>query len=227
MEKPNSRGREGSWTFKEEGIIPESQREKNGNSHSFPLEDKSNIEEWEQGIADQTTGKRYVNPIIVISVIVALGISFLGYKFYQKVEKQNASREFSALVESVSGKLIKLASNSEGVVNEIKKDWYEAIFSEDKKGDFNLAIMAVHIRRADDISSLRDLSNEISLNIKKMNPPIGKEKDYQRLKEIYLLFNKYADMAISPTGSFQSYSQQDTRLGVEIKSAIKELELMK
>ena len=60
-----------------------------------------------------------------------------------------------------------------------------------------------------------------------MNPPEGKDREFQRLKELYLLFDRYADMAVSPTGSLQTYSEQNGKLTVEIKSAIKELELMK
>lgn len=175
----------------------------------------------------QTHAKRYVNPIIVFSVVVALGISFLGFKFYQNMERRNANREFSLLVGAVSGKLITLASRSEDVVDEMNKEWRDAIFSEYNKRDFNQAIVEVRMKRSSEISSIKELSESIAIDIKKMNPPEGKEKDFQRLKELYLLFNKYADMAVSPSGSLQTYSQQNSELTVEIKSAIKELELMK
>lgn len=174
-----------------------------------------------------SSSRRYISPIIVVSVIVALGTSLLGYRFYQGVEKRNASREFAALVGSVSGKLITLGANSQDVVDEINKEWREAIFSEDRKRDFNDAILEVRTKRSSDISSLKRLSEEISTDIKNMNPAEGKEQDYQRLKELYLLFNRYADMAISPSGSLQTYSEQNSKLTVEIKSAIKELELLK
>jgi hypothetical protein len=175
----------------------------------------------------QTHTKRYVNPIIVVSVVVALGISFLGFKFCQNMERRNASREFSSLVGAVSGDLITLALRSEDVVNDINKEWRDAIFSEYKKRDFNEAIAEVRVKRSSEISSIKELSESIAIDIKKMNPPEGKEKDFQRLKELYLLFNKFADMAVSPSGSFQTYSQQNSALTVEIKSAIRELELMK
>ena len=174
---------------------------------------------------DQQRMKKLISPIIVVSVILALAISFIGYKFYLNIEKRNAEREFSALVVSISGKLIKLAIDSEDVVDEINKAWREAIFS--KPRDFNEAIMEIRLKRAADISAISKLSTNISDEIKKMTPPNGKEKDFQRLKELYLLFNKYADMAASPSGSLQSYSQQNSQLATEIKSAIKELEMMK
>jgi hypothetical protein len=175
----------------------------------------------------QKSGKKLVNPIIVVSVVVALAISFVGYKFYQNIERRTANIEFSALVRAESGKMIKLAIISEDVVAEINKAWREAIFSEYRKRDFNYAIMEVREKRAADILSIESLSKEIGEDIKKMNPPEGKEKDCQRLKEIYLLFNKYADMAVTPSGSLQTYSQQNSEITVKIKSAIKELEMMR
>jgi len=193
----------------------------------------------------QKPKKKLVNPIIVVSVIIALVISFIGYKLYSNIEKRNADiekrnaeiakeeqklqadREFSALVLAISGKMIELAIDSETVVDEINRAWREAIFSKDGKRDFNDAIMEVKRIRAYDISSIKSLKNEIAEEIKKMTPPVGKEKDYQRLKELYLLFNKYADMAVTPSGSLQAYSQQNSELTVEIKSAVKELEMMR
>ena len=107
----------------------------------------------------QKSAKRYVNPIIVVSVIIALAISFIGYKFYLNIEKRRAEiakekqklqadREFSALVVAISGKMIKLAIDSENVVDEINRAWHEAIFSKYKKRDFNDAIIEVHRERS-------------------------------------------------------------------------------
>jgi hypothetical protein len=150
-----------------------------------------------------------VNPILVVSVVVALGISFLGFKLYQDFERRNANREFASLVGAVSGKLIDLGSKSQIVVDDINAEWREAIFSEYHERDFNVAIAEVREKRSKEISAVKALSDGIGNDIKKMSPPDGKERDFQRLKELYLLFNKYSDMAVSPSGSLQTYSQQN------------------
>ena len=181
----------------------------------------------ENDSARRSLKNKLVNPIIIVSVIVALAISFVGYKIYLNIESQYAEREFSTFVGTIYGKMIKLAIDSEIVVDEINRAWREAIFSDYNKRDFNVAIMEVRIMRANDISSIEKLSEEIAENIKKMNPPVDKENDYKRLKELYLLFNKYAYMAVAPSGSLQTYSQQNSELSVEIKSAVKELEMMR
>lgn len=188
---------------------------------------KAGFKRDENDSASQSLKNKLVNPIIVVSVIVALAISFVGYKIYLNLESRYAEREFSTFVETISGRMIKLAIDSEDVVDEINRAWREAIFSDYNKRDFNVAIIEVRIKRANDISSIKKLSEEIAENIKKMNPPVGKENDYKRLKELYLLINKYANMAVAPSGSLQTYSQQNTELSVEIKSAFKELEIMR
>lgn len=173
------------------------------------------------------SNKRLVNPIIVASVIVALAISFIGYKIYLNLEIKYAEEEFSSFVKTVSGKMIKLAIDSESIIDEINTAWREAIFSDYNKRDFNIAIRQVVTNRYEQILSIKKLSDEISKDIIDKYPPAGKENEYKRLKELYLLFNKYANMAILPSGSLQTYSEQNSKLTVEIKSGIKELEMMK
>ena len=170
--------------------------------------------------------KNLVNPIIVVSVIIALLISFLSYKLFINFEKKKGEEEFSRYVVTINSKMVELAINSENIVDEINKAWRDAVFSENKT-DFNVAIMEVISKRRLDIISLHTLSTDIEMKLKSMSAPAGKEREFQRLKELYLLFNKYADMAISPSGSLQTYSEQNSRLVTEIKSAIKEMEMMK
>jgi hypothetical protein len=179
--------------------------------------------------ANGTTGRRsqLVSPIIVGSIIVALVLSFAGYKVYQELQRRAANREFADVVDEIAGKIIELGKKTEPIVDEINRTWRDAIFSVYNKRDFNDAIVEVRGKHADQISQLQQLSQGISDRLKAIHPPEGKEAEFQRLKELYLLFNRYAEMAISPSGSLQTYSEQNSKLTVDIKSAIKELELMK
>lgn len=72
--------------------------------------------------------KRYVSPIIVVSIVLALCICFFGFQFYQKIQRENATREFSIVVSGLSGKLITLAITAEKVVDDINEAWRDAIF---------------------------------------------------------------------------------------------------
>ncbi len=167
--------------------------------------------------AGESKGGGMLKYAIILVVIVAS--AFYGYKAY-------AQRQFQKDVASISVDLASLAVETERIVDEINKAWRDAIFSEDKKGDFDMAIVGVRYERREDISRIKTSISEIGNRIKGIDPPSGKEDDYKRLKEIYLLFNKYTDMAGTPSGSLQTFSQQNSELTVEIKSAVKELEMM-
>jgi len=169
--------------------------------------------------------KNKLIPTIVFSIVVALAISFFGYKFiYLKAQKVNAEREFSAFVASVTGDMLEMAITSEKVISSIIEQWRIAI---DNRSDFNSAIKMVMRMKSVDIDALKLASKDITEKLRLMSPPEGKEADYQQLKNIYLLFNKYANMAISPSGSLLSYTTSNNELVTEVQSAIKELEMMR
>ena len=65
--------------------------------------------------------KNLVNPIIVVSVIIALLISFLSYKLFINFEKKKGEEEFSRYVVTINSKMVELAINSENIVDEINK----------------------------------------------------------------------------------------------------------
>jgi hypothetical protein len=97
-------------------------------------------------------------------------------------------------------------SQSQIVVDDINTQWHDAVFSEYNKRDFNVVIAEVRVKRSKEISAIKELFEGIGSDIKTMNPPDGKERDFQRLKELYLLFNKYADMAVSSLPHFLTSS---------------------
>lgn len=176
--------------------------------------------------------------IIVLSVTIILTISSIVFFNYYKKEAMN--KGFGQSVERVSNQLTLLAVTTEDIVNLIAKSWRDAIYkqgdyldyyadyNDDWEIDFNDAIYRIRTHdKLDDIKFIELLLNDLGQEIKKLVVPTGKERDSERLKEIYLLFSKYADMAISPSGSLQTYSQHSSDLKVEIKSAMLELELMK
>jgi hypothetical protein len=164
---------------------------------------------------------------LLIRIVVALAVAAVVFWVFSNLAKRRAEGKFRSSVESVATELIELAVKTEPVVDEINAAWRDAIFSDYNKRDFNEAILEVHHSRRRDISSIEERSADISQKIKAIVPPEGKEHDYERLKEIYLLFDKYSNMAIAPSGSLQTYSEQNNELSVEIRSAIRELEMMK
>lgn len=172
-----------------------------------------------------TKGKTLINPMLVISVVAALVLSFAGYNLFQRIQTQRANKEFSIMVDSVSLSLIMLAADAEKLVNEIQGTWHDAIFNQ--RRNFNSALAGLREQRSNEIQDLKYKTAEIASKLKRMNPPSAKEADYKRLKELYLTINQYAEMALYPTGSLQSYAEQNNKLNIQVRSAIRELELMR
>jgi hypothetical protein len=143
-----------------------------------------------------------------------------------ELEAKKVEQEYLDSFNFVSKNLIPLAANTETVVDQIQREWHDSIFKKHKKRDFNIAIKEVYIKNQKNVKHIKELSTSIAFHLKIMVPPNGKENEYNRLKEIYLIFNKFANMAISPSGSLREYSRIQNELKVEIKSVIKEIEMM-
>jgi len=181
----------------------------------------------------RSTKTPLVNKILVYSIVVALAISFCGYLVYNKIQEGIGSErrkaealEYGNFVSGITGKLVKMASLSEIVVDDINKEWRDAIFSGNKKKDFNEAIMEVSRKRADEIQVIEKCVMEIKLMITEFELPDSKSDEGKRIREIYLTFVKYADMATDPSGSLQTYSERNSQLTMEVASLARELELM-
>jgi hypothetical protein len=168
--------------------------------------------------------RKLINPAIVVSVVLALVISFAVFTVFRSFQVKKANREFAEMVGSVSTDLVGLAIESESLITEIKETWRRAIF--EKPTDFNIALAELMETRQRKITDIRQTTENIAGRLKGMTPPSGKERDFQRLKELYLLFYKYAEMAHSPSGNFQTYSQKTQELNIEIKSAIREMDMV-
>jgi hypothetical protein len=97
------------------------------------------------------------------------------------------------------------------------------------EGDFDSAIKCVskyyeNTGKNDELASNR---NKIAEKIKELNdPPEKYKKSFDIAFELYSLYEKYTDMAISPSGSLVSYSQQGRELSSEIISKYKQFEVM-
>ncbi|BBO93073.1 zinc ribbon domain-containing protein [Desulfosarcina ovata] len=125
--------------------------------------------------------------VVVISlVLLAASISFVAYSRYQYKQKRiNENFDFS--MRMISGDLFRMAQKSDLIVVEINNAWREAIFSETNKRDFNEAIVDVKESRSEDIKELIKLSASIEKSLKETVIPEGKQLQFDKIKEFYLL----------------------------------------
>lgn len=144
----------------------------------------------------------------------------------QKLKNEQEKQEYLQSFFSITNDFLSLVSNSEAIIGEIQKEWYDAIFDKNKKRNINVAIKEAYLKRKTEVDNVKYLTKSVENDLKNLVPPSGKDGEYNRLKEIYLIINRYANMAVYPSGSFQDYSKQHGELAIEIKSVFKEIEMM-
>jgi len=97
------------------------------------------------------------------------------------------------------------------------------------KGNFDDAIRCVskYHENTGKNDKLVNKKSEIKDKMKELNnPPEKYNKAFDIALELYTLYEKYTDMAISPSGSLVSYSQEAKELSSEIISKYKQFEVM-
>lgn len=162
--------------------------------------------------------KKNKTKVIVLSVILFLivGACVWGYKLVQKKEYIDTLYDFQYNV--IFG-----ASTAEDLGNLTRSVWYDAIFEEydpetweyvkneydDYVSDFNVALQ--NLSNDSDIKDKKDLitsfQKDVTQNIKDLaDPPSGLEDCYSICMDLYQEFNNLCDMAVSPTGSLESYT---------------------
>ena len=161
--------------------------------------------------------KKHTASIIVAIVIIISCI--LGIRGYKNLKLQ----EYRDNIKTVSYTMLNGAADAEGVGNLIKSVWSNAIYKrQDDDTDkftmrngrfvdnFNDALDALY---SDDdfqksLSEKRDNQSEVEILMKKLKKPPKEYEDlYALVQDYYEKYLKLTRLAISPTGSLNSFSE--------------------
>lgn len=164
---------------------------------------------------------------IAVAIIVILIAGIFGV---QQVQKQNAAKE-AARISQEYGENIELATftmlsgvaDAERCCNLIKSVWYNAIFEErDTKtdaytrpkgnwvSDFNEALGNLFADSSfqTKISNIESNQSTVQSLMKDLkNPPEEYEDAYAAISKLYDAYTKLTNLAVNPTGSLQTFSQ--------------------
>ncbi|MCP1190801.1 hypothetical protein NKR17_17275 [Priestia flexa] len=97
-----------------------------------------------------------------------------------------------------------------------------------KKGDFNTGIAFIYNLKEDDgtIGELEKSREEIKSQMNNLkNPPEKYEVGYKEVLQFYSTYEKYIDLAISPKGSYNSYTDDITSIAMEIENQYRTLQV--
>lgn len=164
----------------------------------------------------------------VCILIIAFG-AYYGYVFEQEArEEEYISNLFDYATEVSTG-----LSDAEAQCNLVVAVWNDAIWGdttqEDTKKyvagakDFDAALDNLYEDEeiSKKISALYDNQEKVSSLMRKLkNPPEGYEDCYDAATALYQKYNSFIIMATSPTGSYNSYSEDFLKLDKETADEI-------
>ena len=204
-----------------------------------PISNKENPQQVE--ITSVKIAKKTKNIMFgIISLVLLCIIGGIGYKVYSDKEAVQAEQEkydqYIVNLENVRLVMLSGASDAESLCNLALRVWHNAIYEErdeetDKYtrfvDDFNEALMNLH----SDSSTINTVSNieenqESVKNIMKdlQNPPEELEKCYETLSNLYESYQTLTDLAISPSGNYNSFSESKNNAVSNFMSAYEKLD---
>lgn len=138
-------------------------------------------------------------------------------------------------LESATYTMLSSAADAETAGNLILNVWHNSIYAEKDEttdlytrpngtfyDDFNDALNELFSDEdfIDNILSIEDSQDEVTTLMKNLrNPPTGFEDAYDAIKEFYDIYLKFTNIVISPTGSYNSVSEDFTKLDNELLNA--------
>ena len=168
--------------------------------------------------------KKLVSLIVVLLLAVAGGVYFFTL---------NQKKEYIDNLHSFQLSVVLGGTKAEDLCNLTRQVWYDAIFEEysaetekythNEFGryvyDFNDALIALS---ADEdiqsqkglISTYQDTARETMAEL--TNPPSGLDECYTVALDLYSEFNKLCNLAVSPSGSLQSYTDEINECDSEV-----------
>ena len=142
---------------------------------------------------------------IIIVVVVIIVVAVININNQNKQNKQNEI--YKADFASIENVMELSQMDIEDVYSQISTSWYEAIdkgwdFNNHIKETYNTSDVQMKISR---IKKSQDAIQKIIQDLK--NAPDEYSKAYNALLTLNESFAKYSDFAVSPTGSYQTYTQ--------------------
>lgn len=167
---------------------------------------------------------------IITGAIVTVIILVLGLVMFSLIKSNNEKKEFNAYIDNLNlakDTMIDGGSDAESLLNLTAKVWYNSIYEErdsetDKytisggrfNADFNTSLSALIYDSTTKavISKIEDNQALVEPIMKKLqNPPNGLENCYNTITELYSVYKGLTDLAISPSGSLQSFTDNKSQ----------------
>lgn len=175
----------------------------------------------------------------IIAVIVVIIVAIAGFSAWQSSKAANEKETYINNLNSVYSSMVSGGTQAEDICNLTKSVWYNTIFEKydsttdkytrnkyDFNSDFNTSLIALFSDEeiAAQISDIKDNKALVDSLMKDLqNPPEDLKNVYDLALEAYDSYTTLTDLAVSPSGSLQSYSDKFSESDSALASAVKKL----
>ncbi len=161
-------------------------------------------------------------PLLIAIALLCVAVGGVFLLRQNHIKQQEAA--FTKQLDGISGEMVVMLGLSVNVIKAIEKEWRLCIKSPNP--DINRMIRTTLVEHRDKVFKIEDLSKKIAKDLRGMSAPESQKERLKRMKELYILFDEYAQFAISPSGSFISYSRAVRELSTKTSAGVKELQIM-
>ena len=215
-----------------------------------PVSDKNEVsdepapQKVEIASVNLPTVKKSAKKYIIIAIIVAIliGVGIVAGSIIKSNQSAKISADYSENLKSATTMMLLGATEAESAGNLIKSVWYNTIYEErDSKtdkytrsngygfnDDFNDSLTALFSDSSfkSKISSIKSNQESVSDLMKALqNPPEEYEEAYDAIKEFYDAYLDLTGLAINPSGSLQTYSNNFNNADTETVNCYKAMEI--
>lgn len=177
-------------------------------------------------LKDPAKTKKMITRVIVTVVILAL-----GFVIFSVIKSNNEKKEYNTYIDKlnlVKETMIDGGSEAESLLNLTARVWYNSIY-EERDSETDKYTMSGGSRFNDDFNTslsalISDSSTQATISIieynqvlvesmmkELQNPPDSLENCYATVIELYSVYKGLTDLAISPSGSLQSFADNKSQ----------------
>jgi hypothetical protein len=164
--------------------------------------------------------------ISILLLVLASVAAGAGYFYKQKKEEEYKKQveKYGEDLNFLVMNMLNTGADAEGMINTYIDVWHEAIFNNKVEVggqnyyDFDSALAAqkIEFEKSGKIEELQKSLDKTEKSIRKLNNPPKKYKEaYELAVDMYKSHKEFVEYAITPRGSYQSYSDDAQELSQE------------
>lgn len=197
------------------------------------------INQFNAGLEKKKRKFKVLPVVLAVVLVIAVAVGFFVHDSVQKKKAEEAKKaeelaikEYKSNADAFLGLMITSGVNLENIADTVQRYWHENIWDDKHGSDINSAIAMAMIVKSDEISQAESYDTEIkTLYAKLKNVPKNIREENaddieeirEAVKELYKVYTDFYELATNPSGSYNSYSDKNSRTTDDFLSAYRSL----